>query len=43
MIYDNKTRLSHDAPGVTVYVKDFGNTSTVEWLDTSQLSLGEYS
>ncbi|XP_072013227.1 lysosomal phospholipase A and acyltransferase-like [Amphiura filiformis] len=42
MQYDNKTRTIHDAPGVNVYLKDFGNTSTVEWLDPSQVTLAKY-
>ncbi|KAK7492259.1 hypothetical protein BaRGS_00016556 [Batillaria attramentaria] len=31
--YDNKTRTTHDTPGVDIRIKNFGDPQTVEWLD----------
>lgn len=40
--YNNVTRKTTNSPGVDIRIPGFGNTSTVEWLDPSQLSLTEY-
>ncbi|XP_023217052.1 group XV phospholipase A2-like isoform X1 [Centruroides sculpturatus] len=42
LIYDNKTRMTTNAPGVDIRVPGFGNTSTVEFLDPSQISPSTY-
>ena len=40
--YDNVTRKTSNQPGVQIRQPDFGNTSTVEWLDESHLSYSAY-
>lgn len=42
LVYDNETRTTSGPPGVEVKVPGFGNTSTVEWLDPSQVSPSAY-
>ncbi|XP_070574884.1 lysosomal phospholipase A and acyltransferase-like [Ptychodera flava] len=42
LIYDNVTRTTADMPGVSVAIPDWGNTSSVEWLDPSKVSYGSY-
>lgn len=42
LLYDNQTNTSHNREGVDIMVKDFGNTSTVEFLDSSQYSITVY-
>uniref|UniRef100_A0A1E1WVS1 Putative phospholipase A2 n=1 Tax=Tityus obscurus TaxID=1221240 RepID=A0A1E1WVS1_TITOB len=42
LVYDNKTRMTKNAPGVDIRVPGFGNTSTVEFLDPSQISPSTY-
>ena len=36
--YDYNTRTTHNSKGVQIRVPGFGNTSTVEWLDSSEFS-----
>lgn len=38
LVYDNVTRTTTNAPGVTTRVPGFGNSTTVEWLDPSHRS-----
>lgn len=40
--YDNVTRTTLNQPGVEIRQPGFGNTSTVEWLDSSQLGETSY-
>ncbi|XP_045194127.2 phospholipase A2 group XV-like [Mercenaria mercenaria] len=40
--YDNKTRTTHNSPGVDILIPGFGETETVEWLDHSEISLTTY-
>ncbi len=42
MVYDNLTRTSSDSPGVRIRVPGFGNTSTVEVLDSNEVRLTKY-
>lgn len=42
LVYDNNTRTTKNAPGVDIRVPGFGNTSTVEFLDPSQISPSTY-
>lgn len=42
LVYDNVTRITTNAPGVEIRVPGFGNTTTVEWLDPSQVSPSAY-
>ena len=42
LVYDNKTKKNFNSPGVDVKIKDFGNTDTVEYLDTDRLSATAY-
>lgn len=42
LIYDPETHRSYSPPGVQVIVPGFGNTSTVEYVDPSQVSLTGY-
>ncbi|GAB6026887.1 hypothetical protein CHUAL_013532 [Chamberlinius hualienensis] len=42
LTYDNVTRKSSNSPGVEIRIPDFGNTSSVEWLDPSKASQGAY-
>ncbi|XP_047497835.1 phospholipase A2 group XV-like [Penaeus chinensis] len=38
LVYDNETRTTTNAPGVTTRIPGFGNSTTVEWLDPSHRS-----
>lgn len=40
--YDNRTRLTSNSPGVDIMVPGFGNTTTVEYVDPSQVSVTGY-
>jgi lysophospholipase-3 len=40
--YDNTTRKTTDRPGVEIKIKGFGDTDTVEYLDSSRYSLTGY-
>jgi len=41
--YDNVSGSTFNQPGVQIRQPDFGNTSTVEWLDSSHLSHSVYT
>ena len=40
--YDNATRETRNSPGVDIIIPGFGNTTTVEYVDPSQLSVTGY-
>lgn len=40
--YDNVTRRTSNAPGVTTRVPGWGNPDVVEWLDPTHASAGSY-
>ena len=42
LVYDNRTNTTRNSDGVDILVKDFGNTSTVEYLDSSQYAMTTY-
>lgn len=42
LVYDNKTHTTSNAPGVKMRIVNFGNTTSVEYLDSSQLSVTAY-
>ncbi|KAH9528645.1 hypothetical protein DERF_002567 [Dermatophagoides farinae] len=42
LIYDNRTRTTHDNDGVQIRVPGFGNTTTVEYVDPSRLPISGY-
>lgn len=42
LVYNNVTRTTSNAPGVDIKVPGFGNTSTVEWLDPSEIAPSAY-
>ena len=42
LVYDNATKKTYNSPGVETTVKDFGDPSTVEYLDSSRLSITSY-
>jgi len=41
-VYDNWTHVTSNSPGVDIDIPGWGNTETVEWLDTSHLSPSRY-
>ena len=43
LVYDKKTRTTHNSPGVDIVIPSFGNTSALEFLDPSKLSPSKYS
>ena len=42
LVFDNKTNRTYDSPGVDVRTKYFGDTGSVEYLDTTRLSATVY-
>ena len=42
LVYDNKTRTTSNSPGVEILIKGFGQTNTLEYLDTVPLSPTSY-
>ncbi|MCP9260311.1 Group XV phospholipase A2 [Dirofilaria immitis] len=42
LVYNTTTNKTSNMPGVLSEIPGFGNTSTVEWLDTSKASEGRY-
>lgn len=42
LVYNNETRTTTNSPGVDIRIPGFGNTTTVEWLDPSKVTVGSY-
>ena len=42
LTYDNTTRKTTNNPGVEIRIPDFGNSTSVEWIDPSKASAGNY-
>ncbi|XP_071784993.1 lysosomal phospholipase A and acyltransferase-like [Asterias amurensis] len=42
LVFNNVTKHTSDSPGVNVTTVNFGNTSSVEYLDPSHISLSKY-
>ncbi len=42
LVYDNASRTTANQPGVLTRIPDFGNSSSVEWIDPSKASAGNY-
>lgn len=42
LLYDNTTRKTRNQVGVDIVIPGFGNTSSVEWLDSSQLAASKF-
>ncbi|KAE9548698.1 hypothetical protein FO519_008096 [Halicephalobus sp. NKZ332] len=42
LVFNTSSKLSTNAPGVDTRFPDFGGTSSVEWLDPSKASQGQY-
>lgn len=42
LVYNNASRTTFNQPGVLTRVPDFGNSSSVEWIDPSKASAGNY-
>lgn len=42
LVYDNTTRKTFNSPGVEIMIPGFGNTSTIEYVDPSQVSVTGY-
>lgn len=36
LVYDEATRTTGNKPGVEIRTKDFGNTTSIEWLDAGR-------
>lgn len=42
LVYNNKTKLTENSPGVDILIKGFGDTDQVEYIDSSKLSATSY-
>ena len=42
LYYDNVTRKTSNSPGVQIRIPGFGNSTSVEWIDPSKASPGNY-
>lgn len=42
LTYDNSTRKTYNSPGVDIQIPGFGNTTTVEYVDPSQVAVTGY-
>ncbi|XP_033754287.1 group XV phospholipase A2-like [Pecten maximus] len=42
LVYDRKTHTTHNAPGVDIQIRGWGDTETVEWLDPSHFGFTSY-
>lgn len=42
LVYNNITRKTENAPGVTIRIPGWGYSETVEWIDTSHASVSAY-
>ena len=42
LVYDNSTRKTSNIPGVEIRIPEFGNSTSVEWIDPSKASAGNY-
>lgn len=42
LAYDNSTRTTSNNPGVEIRIPEFGNSTSVEWIDPSKASAGNY-
>ncbi|CAH1778953.1 unnamed protein product [Owenia fusiformis] len=42
LVYNETSRKTSNSPGVDIQIREFGNTSSVEWLDPSQVSPTSY-
>lgn len=42
LVYNASTRTTENSPGVEIRIPGFGNSTVVEYLDPSKLSVGTY-
>lgn len=42
LVYNNKTKMTENSPGVDILIKNFGLTDSVEYIDSSKLSITTY-